>query len=162
MKQNTLHQHSIEYHWCNNASFQLDCIQRLQNLNLYVVIYHRNHLGIMSANAVTTTGGVYTYDFSSGVNQVYGSSLGHKEIESGVWGMISSDGDGSGLINAADETNCYLIDLTASGYRGGDFDLNSLCNAADETNQYLPNLTKGGQIPSGKSANPGYQSQVPQ
>ncbi|MCD4745032.1 MAG: hypothetical protein K8R58_01900, partial [Bacteroidales bacterium] len=56
--------------------------------NLFVVIWHRNHLGVMSANAVTETGGVYTYNFTTGVDQAYGGLLGHKEIGTGVWGMI--------------------------------------------------------------------------
>ncbi len=33
--------------------------------NLYVVIWHRNHLGILSNNALINTNDVYTYDFSA-------------------------------------------------------------------------------------------------
>ncbi|MCD4745337.1 MAG: PKD domain-containing protein, partial [Bacteroidales bacterium] len=58
------------------------------NNNLFIVVRHRNHLGIISANAVTETGGVYTYNFTTGVDQAYGGLLGHKEIGTGVWGMI--------------------------------------------------------------------------
>ncbi|MCD4788583.1 MAG: Ig-like domain-containing protein, partial [Bacteroidales bacterium] len=33
--------------------------------NLFVIVWHRNHLGIMSAIPVTISGGIYTYDFTA-------------------------------------------------------------------------------------------------
>ncbi|MCB2221767.1 MAG: choice-of-anchor J domain-containing protein [Bacteroidetes bacterium] len=128
--------------------------------NLYVVIYHRNHLGIMSANALTKTDGVYSYDFSTGETQVYGGANGHKDLGAGVWGMISADGDGNGLIQNTDETAAWKVDLGSSGYLGGDFDMNGLGQNTDETDFWKPNLGGGGQIPA-KSSDTGYQSQIP-
>ncbi len=32
--------------------------------NLYVVVYHRNHIRVMSASALTMVGGIYVYDFT--------------------------------------------------------------------------------------------------
>ena len=42
------------------------------NQQLFAVVHHRNHLGILSANAVTNSGGVYNYDFTTGYNKTYG------------------------------------------------------------------------------------------
>ncbi|MEZ5148461.1 MAG: lamin tail domain-containing protein [Bacteroidales bacterium] len=128
--------------------------------NLYAVVFHRNHLGIMSANALTDGGGgVYSYDFTSGETQVYGGSNGHKQLESGIWGMIAADGNGNGLIQNSDETAVWKVDLGASGYRGGDFEMTGLTQNTDETNYWKPNLGGGGQTPA--KANLGYESQVP-
>jgi len=52
--------------------------------NLFVVIYHRNHLSVMSATALTESGGVYPYNFTTGEAQAYGGSSGHKEVGSGI------------------------------------------------------------------------------
>jgi len=40
---------------------------------LFTVVWYRNHLGIMSANPVTESGGIYTYDFTISSGQAYGS-----------------------------------------------------------------------------------------
>ncbi len=127
--------------------------------NLYAVVFHRNHLGVMSANALTESGGVYSYDFSSGETQVYGGANGHKQLEPGVWGMISADGNGNGLIQNTDETAVWKTDLGNSGYMGGDFEMTGLTQNTDETNFWKPNLGGGGQTPA--KANLGYECQVP-
>ncbi len=126
--------------------------------NLYVVIYHRNHLGIMSAVALTENAGVYTYDFTLPGN-IYGGSNGSREIATGVWGMAAGDGNGSGIIGSDDETVVWKLDLGNSGYLGGDFDMNGIAQSTDETNYWKINLNVGGQVP-GKAASP-LKSQVP-
>ena len=70
----------------------LDGISDLQpsisvSQELFVVIYHRNHLAVMSNDPLIMTGGVYTYDFSDGENKVYGGPNGHKLLATGTWGM---------------------------------------------------------------------------
>ncbi|MCB2219846.1 MAG: Ig-like domain-containing protein [Bacteroidetes bacterium] len=129
--------------------------------NLYVVIFHRNHLGVISASELTLSGGSYSWDFTTGSGQAYGGINGHKQLEPGVWGMISADGNGNGLIQNTDETAVWKVDLGQSGYKGGDFNLNGLVQNTDETNYWKVNLGAGGQTP-GKSNNTGYQSQVPE
>jgi len=127
---------------------------------LFMVVYHRNHLGVMSATALTNVGGFYDYDFSSAETQVYGGANGHKDLGDGYWGMIAADGDANGLIQATDETGAWKTDLGASGYLGGDFDMNGLGQGTDETGYWVPNLGGGGQVPA-KASDTGYQSQIP-
>jgi hypothetical protein len=127
--------------------------------NLYAVVFHRNHLGVMSSTGLTQTGGIYTYDFSTGASQAYGGSNGHKEIEPGIWGMVAADGNGNGLIQNTDETAVWKVDLGNSGYMGGDFEMTGLTQNTDETNFWKPNLGGGGQVPA--KAGTGYVSQVP-
>ncbi|MCB2219020.1 MAG: lamin tail domain-containing protein [Bacteroidetes bacterium] len=127
--------------------------------NLYAVVFHRNHLGVISANGLTETGGVYSYDFSTDAAQAYGGSNGHKDLGSGVWGMIAADGNGNGLIQNTDETAVWKVDLGNSGYMGGDFEMTGLTQNTDETSYWKPNLGGGGQTPA--KANLGYECQVP-
>ncbi|HPE57659.1 MAG TPA: PKD domain-containing protein [Bacteroidales bacterium] len=128
--------------------------------NLYAVVFHRNHLGVISANALTESGGVINYDFSTDAAQAYGGINGHKELETGVWGMVAGDGNGNGLIQNTDETSVWKVDLGQSGYKGGDFSMNGLVQNTDETNYWKVNLGAGGQTPS-KANQTAYQSQVP-
>ncbi len=128
--------------------------------NLYVVLFHRNHLGIISANALTETGGIYSYDFTSASTQTYGGTNAVKELEPGVWGMVAADGDANGLIQNTDETTVWKADLGSSGYTGGDFDMNGLTQNTDETDVWKPNLGGGGQVPA-KTTGSGFKSFVP-
>ena len=130
------------------------------SLNLYAVVFHRNHLAIISATGLTETGGVYAYNFSTSETQVHGGANGHKLIDSGIWGMISADGNGNGLIQNTDETAVWKTDLGTSGYKGGDFNMNGLTQNTDETNYWKVNLGAGGQTPA-KGGTVGYKSQVP-
>ena len=58
---------------------------------LFAVVLHRNHVGVMSANPLTVTEGVYTYDFTSSIDQVYGGGAGYKSIAPGIYGMAGGD-----------------------------------------------------------------------
>ena len=71
----------------------------------YIVIRHRNHLSVMSADKVTLPNSTLTlYDFTSGDgSQFYsGNGSGAKELENNVWGMIAADGNGNGQIQNND------------------------------------------------------------
>ncbi len=69
---------------------------------LYGIVHHRNHLAILSANAITAPGGIYTYDFTTGFNKTYGGMAGCKEVAPGIWGMIGGDADCDGMIMMQD------------------------------------------------------------
>ncbi|MCD4747330.1 MAG: hypothetical protein K8R58_13610 [Bacteroidales bacterium] len=116
--------------------------------NLYVVIFHRNHLGVMSGNTVPQSGAdAYTYDFSTGAGQAYGGANGHKEIGTGVWGMIGGDGDANSQIENADKNDVWAIEAGSAGYLSGDFTMDTQVNNTDKNNIWLPNSGKGGQVP---------------
>ena len=59
---------------------------------------HRNHIDIMSANPLTDIGGVYTYDYTTSIDQVYGGIAGYKSIAPGVFGMAGGDADADGWL----------------------------------------------------------------
>jgi hypothetical protein len=122
--------------------------QQFDNLtiqhSLFAVIYHRNHLAIMSANPLTESGGVYSYDFTTAMNQAYNS--GQKEIAIGVWGMFAGDANADGLIEETDKIK-WEGQAGTSGYLSGDIDMNGQVDNKDKNDFWLPNFGEGTQVP---------------
>ncbi len=98
--------------------------------NYYIVIKHRNHLPVMSKQAVSLQKSSATlYDFTISENQFYGNG-GAKELEAGVWGMWSGDANGSGVIDAGDRNSTWN-DRNKSGYENSDVNLSGVVDAGD-------------------------------
>jgi PKD repeat protein len=116
--------------------------------NLYPVIHHRNHLGIMPANGLTQTGGIYTYNYSTGVGQVYGGINGHKELSPGVWGMISGDGDRNKTIGTGDKSPLWEDQAGTRAYQYSDYNLDGQSDNSDKDDKWVPNIGKGCQVPN--------------
>lgn len=113
---------------------------------LFVVIYHRNHLPVISENPLINNLGVYSYDFTSGVSQVHGGIDGHKQLASGKWGLYAGNADGDGTIGINDA----FIWKDGGGenkYLGADMNLSSQVNNQDKNDYCIPNLGKGSQVP---------------
>ncbi|HEY3390626.1 MAG TPA: hypothetical protein VGK38_13705, partial [Prolixibacteraceae bacterium] len=70
--------------------------------SLFVVIRHRNHIDIMSAGGMTSTVSSYGYNFTDNIAKAFGGSAGYREIEPGVFGMVSGDTDSDGDITVLD------------------------------------------------------------
>jgi hypothetical protein len=118
------------------------------NDGLYVVIRHRNHIGVISANALVESVSVYTYDFSSGSGQAYGGASAQKNIGgSGTWGMMSGDGNGDGGVGTPDKVNVWDIQAGEAGYKAGDFNMDGQVNNPDKDDQWIPNIGSGSYIP---------------
>lgn len=115
--------------------------------NIFMVIKHRNHVGIISSNPLPEIGGIFTYDFSSGPDQVYGSSLAHSEIAPGIWGMTGGDGNGDGEVSNPDKNDIWIAQSGSSGYKAGDFNLDVEVNNMDKGDVWAPNGGTGGQVP---------------
>lgn len=132
-----------------NGSSNIEFTNTITN-NLYVVIFHRNHQSIMSANPLPYTTGVYTYDYSTGAAQVYGGSAGHKLLGSGIWGMRSGDGNGNGDILLNDKTQVWGIStqLGKTGYLPSDFNFDRQTNNKDKNDKWLPNNNTYSQVPN--------------
>jgi len=115
---------------------------------LFVVVWSRNHVGIMNAFGLTAAGTV-TYDFSTGSAQVYGGAAGYKEVETGVWGMASGDVNADGAVTVAgDKTAGWKVDAGKAGYFGGDLNLNIQVTNKDKNDFLLPNTVYTTQVPN--------------
>jgi uncharacterized delta-60 repeat protein len=126
-----------------NISLSISTIQ----YSLFAVVWHRNHIGIMSAFPLINSGGIYTYDFTTGAGQVYGGSNGHKELAPGIWGMIGADGNADGQINNSDKLDIWTPQAGWSGYFSGDFNMDVQVNNLDKIDVWIPNSGSGGQVP---------------
>ncbi|MCD4664670.1 MAG: hypothetical protein K8R68_05310 [Bacteroidales bacterium] len=115
--------------------------------NLYAVIWHKNHLGVISANPLVDVGGLFTYDFSSGSGQAYGGTSAQKQLATGIWGLISGDGDGDGEIQLSDKVNVWELQAGRAGYLEGDYILNGEVSNQDKDDYWLPNLGSSSYIP---------------
>ena len=114
---------------------------------LFVVICHRNHLDILSANPLVLSNGSYSYDFTTGETQVHGGLSGYKEIIPDIWGMAAGDGETNNIVNYGDKNDSWLIQAGLSGYLNGDFNLDCNVENKDKNNHWLPNLWKESQVP---------------
>ncbi len=115
--------------------------------NLFVVVWHRNHLGIMSANVVTQSGGIYTYNFSNGAGQAYGGTDAQKYFDNGIWGMIAGDGNADGVINLNDKINVWSQQVGTTGYKTADYNMEGQVNNQDKNDLMIPNYGNTEQIP---------------
>jgi len=131
---------------------------------LYAVIYHRNHLAVLSGNELVNTAGNYTYNFTAGANQAYGGSNAHKEITPGIWGLVSGDGDANGQVNNADKNDIWKPQSGNSGYKAGDFNMNGQVDNVDKNDYWKVNSGKSSQMPGswacGKSISDNRDGQI--
>ena len=112
--------------------------------NLFVALYHRNHISVLSANAITKTDGVYVYDFTLSIDQAYGSN--QKDI-GGVAVMIGGDANADGIVDSSDKS-IWAVQSGTSGYKPGDFNLDGEVNNQDK-NEVWTNLSGSGvQLPT--------------
>jgi hypothetical protein len=113
---------------------------------LFVIIWHRNHLGIMSANGVAESGGIYIYDFSIAETQVYGGSNGYNSLTGGVWGMTAGDATHDGIVNLQDK-NEWASFAGQRGYLDTDISMDAQVNNVDKNDKMLENDLKQSQVP---------------
>ncbi len=128
--------------------------------NLFVVIWHRDHLGILSDNPLTGLSGVYSYDYTTSDSQVYGNAAGYKEVAPGIWGMVGGDANADGTIDDFDKDDHWDLQAGDQGYISSDYSLDSEVDNNDKNDIWLPNSGTGTQV-SGMNPN-GYSSQVPE
>jgi len=120
----------------------LSCCDLDMGANYYVVVEHRNHLIIMSSEALPVVNGKITCDFR--VTQSYiddslfpGLFSGQKPVPGNRFAMIAGNGDQvSGPrsdtdINTDDRTWWELQNGSSGLYRSGDYNLTGDCNVND-------------------------------
>ncbi len=90
----------------------------------YIVVFHRDHLGIMSSAPVPLSSNSTLYDFTTAMNKAYGQNP-MIQLTTGVFGMYAADGNADGVINIADRDEVWLVQNGTMGYLEGDFNMNS-------------------------------------
>lgn len=99
---------------------------------VYVAVWHRNHLPVMSRVRVAPdTLCTLSYNFTSSLPAAYTQFMNaQKQLAVSVFGLISGDVNADGIVNANDRV---LINNTAGqiGYRAEDISLDGIINALD-------------------------------
>jgi PKD repeat protein len=114
--------------------------------SLFVVVWHRNHLPVLSANSLIKAGNTYSYDFSSAMAQVYGTDA-QKFLSAGIYGMIGGDANADGLIDNPDKDYSWQTETGTSGYLPSDLNLDGQSGNSDKNDIWLPELGKASQLP---------------
>ncbi|OQX78597.1 MAG: hypothetical protein B6D61_05110 [Bacteroidetes bacterium 4484_249] len=115
--------------------------------NLYVVIYQRNHIPVISATSPIQSEGIYFYNFSNGAEKSYGGINGHKEIGTGIWGMFTGNSNGDNIVNDADKNINWMSEVGLSGYLSSDVNMDGKSNNKDKNESWLPNRGKSSFVP---------------
>jgi hypothetical protein len=110
------------------------------------VIYAPSHEGERTATemASSKTTSTFSYDFTTGPNQVYGGANAHKELSPGVWGMISGDGNHDFKVDNTDKNEVWLPQYGNTGYYFGDFNRDGTVDDTDKDDYWAPNSGKSG------------------
>ncbi|GAB4331580.1 MAG: hypothetical protein Kow00127_23510 [Bacteroidales bacterium] len=112
----------------------------------FVVVYHRNHLPVLSAGPLTRNGGVYSWDFTTGAGQAYGTDALF-EPEPGFFATRPGDANADGLIDNDDKISFWQLIAGKAGYLSSDFNLDSEVNNLDKNGCWLPHLGFSSQLP---------------
>ncbi len=127
----------------NDGSSLLTFTNSIAN-SLFVVVWHRNHLGILSANPLTESAGVYTYDFTTNINKAYLS--GQKSIN-GKATLFGGDIDANGTVNNTDKIIWSGVAGT-KGYQPADTDLNGQVDNKDKNDIWDGNENEQTKVPN--------------
>jgi hypothetical protein len=113
--------------------------------DLYLIVYHRNHLPVMSASPLYFDFGVYEYDFTTALSGAYQN--GQKSIGGGLFGMFGGNSDGNGIIDDDDKDLNWSAEAGNAGYHAADLNLDGQVNNQDKDDLWVPNLGAGSKVP---------------
>ncbi len=104
--------------------------------SLYIVIEHRNHIGVMSPQPVNIINGVLRYDFSLADSYRDDTSFGQKQLADGTWAMFAGDIDQSDIpsydINSSDKSIWFNDNGIFKNYLPADMNLDGDINGQDK------------------------------
>ncbi|MCF8246642.1 MAG: hypothetical protein K9J37_17155 [Saprospiraceae bacterium] len=115
--------------------------------NYFVVVKHRNHLGVMTANKLALFSTPTAFDFTNDPASTFGGLNGIADLGGGRFGLFSGDFNHNGQVQNTDVTG-LLPSLGNAGYLPGDLNLNSQVQNTDLQLSLLPNIGKGVQFPN--------------
>jgi hypothetical protein len=95
----------------------------------YVIIYHRNHLPLVTSAVLEINSDSLRLDFTKS-DSVTANSLSVTDLGDGNLGMISGDGNSDGKIDKSDLMD-IAKDIFKLGYYNCDLDMNGIVNVLD-------------------------------
>ena len=82
---------------------------------VYVLVHHRNHLSVISANALAPGGEGCTADYCVDFRFAQSHGDGQAEVGQGTYAMVAGDVDRNGVIDERDEVLIRVHNLTSLG-----------------------------------------------
>jgi len=124
-------------HSDGRIEFPRSCVNYEFTDSVYIVIEHRNHIGIMSPTPVFIENNQLTYDFRNRDSYASVAASGQKEIEPGVWAMYAGDCDqkndfGSYQVTGADKIPWQIQNGVFNTYDNEDMNLDGDTNGKDK------------------------------
>ena len=114
--------------------------------NLFVILYHRNHLGILSSvEVIPSTPDLYVYNFTTSASQVYGNR--QLQLGSNIYGMVSGDANSDGIVDLLDRIQLWVPYAGSVGYLNGDMNMDGQINNSDKNDLWFNNLFIDAQVP---------------
>ena len=107
------------------------------NTPLYVVVEHRNHIGIMTPEPIDIQNNTLKYDFRRGDTFRDPTSVGQKQLPTGEWVMFAGDANQMDFpsfdINGTDKTEWFDNNGVFDYYLSPDFNMDGDVNGQDKT-----------------------------
>ncbi len=104
---------------------------------LYIVLEHRNHIGIMTPQPIDVINNVLVYDFRLGDSYRDQTSFGQKQLPTGSWCLFAGDADQYDFpsfdINGTDKTIWFDNNGIFDYYFSPDFNLDGDINGQDKS-----------------------------
>lgn len=105
---------------------------------VYIVVEHRNHMGVMTPEPIDVIEGAVVYDFSQEDSYRVSTSYGQKQMPSGEWVMIAGDvdqasDDFSYDVNAYDKVDWVEDNGTFGQYKISDLNLDGDVSMLDKS-----------------------------
>ena len=133
----------------------------------FVVIRHRNHLGVMSNSIPSNSAGTFANDYSLLANSYIATGAPSNPVDSlsggaGKYGLWAGDANKDGIVNATDASTVKLaIANSATGYSRSDVNLSNSINATDVSLTNIIISSSGtGSAPTIATGNTNLKSQV--
>ena len=100
-----------------------------------IVVMHRNHIAVVSANSDTLPNDTKAYDFTSSQSKAHGTGQIMASLTGGLFGLWCGDTDASGVVDGGDRNNTWN-NRNASTYIGSDTDLSGVTDGGDRNNTW--------------------------
>jgi hypothetical protein len=114
----------------------------------YIVVRHRNHLAVMSANAVALSTTSATYDLTTALSSAYSGGGDALKLVGTKYAMFAGNGNGDGTVNATDRNGVWRVQNgSINVYYTGDFNLDTYVNATDRNGFWRVNNGTLSQVP---------------
>jgi len=125
--------------------------ENVANGDYHIVVYHRNHLALMSLNPVPlSTSEANSYNFTDDINSAYTTGpVPMTELETDVYGMVSGDGNSDNGVDAVDQNTIWIpTNGTPWDYnKYGDYNLDGGIDAIDYNLHWISNNGRASQVP---------------